>query len=189
MLAVTWGACIRRDSGGPSAPTWNPKDVLASAVRIGVVIRRRIGVATALTVGCVVFAIVEFRMLLAFGLHPLLDGLSNWAILFSSVVGAPLPYSYTISTSIFRITKRVLDVNDYSATGYRDDAMTQTVNGQTNDLSGSGLSDILVVGSSMTVTRQSIFSGYVPPVQSYTLNTNGTMSSTRDGHMELYQKQ
>ena len=70
-----------------------------------------------------------------------------------SVDGAPLPYSYTISTSIFRITKRVLDVYDYSATGYRDDAMTQTVNGQTNDLSGSGLSDILVVGSSMTVTR------------------------------------
>jgi hypothetical protein len=93
ILAVTWTAYIVRDSGDPIAPTWNPKDVLASAVRIGVAVRRRIGLATALPVGCAVFVIVEFGMRLAFGLHPLRDSMSNGAIFLSSVVGALLGFA------------------------------------------------------------------------------------------------
>jgi hypothetical protein len=87
---VTWGAYIARAAGATNAALWNPKDMLDSALRIGVAMRRKLGIAAIVPVAVIIFAVTEVVARVVFRLHPFHDGLSNWAILLCAIVGALL---------------------------------------------------------------------------------------------------
>lgn len=107
ILAVTWCAYIARLAGDTPVRLWNPSDVLGSAVVIGGALRRRIGIASVVALAGIVFAFVEVAMRVVFGLHPLRDVVSNWAIFLCAVVGALL--GFVVGGAGERLAQRGMD--------------------------------------------------------------------------------
>ena len=105
-----------------------------------------------------------------------------------TIDGAPLPFNYAIGAATVRITQRKIDIYDFAAAGFRDDAATMTASGIVTDLNGTSLVDVSIAGQTLTASRMSTFTGYMPPTQQYTLNADGTLQTTRDGHVEVYRK-